>query len=330
MLLKLYKGTGFGVIFLLLITAIGLWLGPILKPQLPVYYTGVNTMPLFTMVRNFIGENARAGVLISLALVILTSLLLANFNLTGILISDRTFLPAALFIILSAVLPVTQTLNPGLFATVFLLLALIRIIDSYRKNGTANNFFDAALLISIGSLFYVDLIWMELLVFLGMILLRTLNIKEVAISIVGILTPYLILYGTYYSLGKDINDLNTLILSNVFGESGSIYLSRIVIVTLIMAGLFVSISIFHLFSVLNAKKIRSRKSFSLLLWIFVLAIVSFVFLPSVSSEIIYIIAIPVSYLISHYCFFLKKKYVPGIFFTVILALTIILQILYYQ
>jgi hypothetical protein len=68
----------------------------------------------------------------------------------------------------------------------------------------------------------------------------------------------------------------------------------------------------------------------LLLWIFVLSAVSFIVLPSVSDEIIYIIAIPVSYFISHFYIFMRKKIISEIFFTTILVLTILVQILYYK
>jgi hypothetical protein len=237
MLLKLFKGTGLAVMLILFITAAGLWIGPVLNPELAVYYSGVNTMPLFTMLKNLVGNSAIAGVFISFGLVILISVLMVNFNTTFFFITERTFLPAVLFVILSAILPDCQTLNPALFASLFLLIALIRIVDSYRKTGTAYNFFDAGILISMGSLFYVDLIWMGLLVFLGIALIRSTNIKELVISIIGLLTPYLILYGIYYVLGKDLRALNNLILTNLFGDSGSFYLSRMIVVTLIMTGL---------------------------------------------------------------------------------------------
>jgi hypothetical protein len=330
MLLKLFRGTGFTVMLFIFITAAGLWIGPALNPELPVYNSGVNTMPLFAILSYFIGEHAVAGVLFSFGLVLVMSVLLVNFNTTVFFITERTFLPATIYIILSAVLPDCQTLNPSLPASLFLLIALIRIIDSYRKSGTAYNFFDAAILISTGSLFYANLIWMGPLVFLGIALLRTINLKELIISITGLITPYLILYGIYYVIGKDLKVLNTLILTNLFGESGSPYMSRMMIVTIIVLGLSLLVALFHLFSVFNSKKIKSRKTFSLLLWIFVLSAVSYIVLPSVSDEILYIIAIPISYFISHFYVFTKRKIIPEIFFTAILALTILVQIWYYK
>lgn len=328
MFLKLFSGTGVAVTILIFFTAVGLWTGSFINPVMPVYYTGVNTMPLYSLVREFVGMHAFLGVLISFILVLAVSIILVYFNSKVFFISERTFLPALFYIFLCATMPEVQTLNPAVFSSVFLLFALIRIIDSYRKNEIAYNFFDAAILISIGSLFYANLIWMGLIIFLGIALLRTVNITELLISILGLVTPYIILYGIYYVLGKDLKMLNSLIFSNLFGESGEPYSTRIIIAALIMFGVNVLLAFFHLLTVFNAKKIKSRKTFSLLIWIFIVAVISFVFVPSVSGEIIYIIAIPVSYFITHYYVFMKKKLIPEVVFSMIMVLVVLLQIFY--
>ncbi len=96
------------------------------------------------------------------------------------------------------------------------MLAIIRIMDGYRKAGVPNNFFDAAILISTGSLFYANLIWFGLLVIIGIALIRTVDISGIAISVLGLLTPYLMTFGIYYAAGKDIRALLTLIGNNLF------------------------------------------------------------------------------------------------------------------
>lgn len=318
------------VMILIFITAAGLWLGPIIYPVGPVYAPEVNSMPLFTVLLNIIGNKPVASALFSFGLVILVSVLLVNFNTAVFFISERTFLPAAIYLIFTGILPDCQTLNAIIPASVFLLIAIMRIMDAYRKGVIAYDFFDASLLLSIGSLFYAGLIWMGLLVFIGIILLRTISFKEVSISIIGLLTPYVILYGVYFVFGNNLRDLNSLIFTNLFGEVGTITLSKLTIVTLILTGLTLLTSMFHLFSVINAKKIKSRKTFSLLLWVLVLAVVSFIVLPSASDEIIFFIAIPMSYIVSHYYVFMRRKLIPEIFFTLILILTICIQIWYYK
>ena len=99
------------------------------------------------------------------------------------------------------------------------MLAIMRIMDGYRIQGIAYNFFDAGILISTGSLFYANLIWFGLLVIIGIALLRTGNIKEIAISVLGLVTPYILTFGIYYVLGKDLKNYLSLIEYNLFGKA---------------------------------------------------------------------------------------------------------------
>ena len=79
---------------------------------------------------------------------------------------------------------------------------------------------------------------------------------------------------------------------------------------------------------LNNKKIKSRKTFSLLIWIFLISVAVYILIPSVSVEIVWITAIPVSYFLTHYFVFIRKKLVPEILFSVFVIFVIIIQIWY--
>jgi putative flippase GtrA len=86
----------------------------------------------------------------------------------------------------------------------------------------------------------------------------------------------------------------------------------------------------YLFSLLNSKKIRSRKTFSLLIWAFLISLAVYYIMPSVSTEIGWITAIPVSYFLTHYFVFIRKKLVPEIFLSVLFLLIIVIQISYFK
>jgi hypothetical protein len=224
--------------------------------------------------------------------------------------------------------PEYLSFNPVLPASLFLMLAVMRIIDGYRKPGIANNFFDAGILISTGSLFYANLIWFGILLIIGIALIRTVNLGEILISLLGLLTPYLIIFGIYYVIGKDIRALLSLVGSNLFLRTEGYFFSRLTLVSLIFASMIVLVSIVYLLSRLNSKKIKSRKIFSLLIWVFLISVAVYIILPSVSVEIIWITAIPVSYFLTHYFIFIKKKLVPEICLSLFFILIILIQIGY--
>lgn len=329
MLLKLFKGTGPGVIFFIVISLGMLWVGAFLNPHQPVsaiYET--KPMPLYGIIKLLTGSNALLGVVFSFLILSVMLFLVTSFNTSVFFINERTFLPAFIYLLFSSQFPQYQVLNPVLPAALLLMLAIMRIMDSYRKQGIAFNFFDAAILISIGSLFYANLIWFGLLVIIGIALLRTGNIGEIALSLLGLATPYILIIGLYYVLGKDLDLLFSDIKDNLFGETNGYSFQRLTIIVLIYSGLIFLFSIGFLLTQMNSKKIKSRKTFYLLLWWFLISLVIYFILPSISVEMIWIISIPASYILAHYFVFVRKKLIPEIVFTVFFLLILLIQIFY--
>jgi hypothetical protein len=327
MLSKIFRGTSPGVIIFIGITSAALWICAFLDPQMPgsaVYE--VSPMPLYGIIKFMIGPNPLAGVIFSFLVLSLMLFLLVNFNTTLFFINERTFLPAVVYLLFTALFPQNQGLNPVLPASVFLMLALSRIMDAYRKPGTAYNFFDAGILISTGSLFYANMIWFGLLVIIGIALLRTGDIREIAVSIIGLAAPYIITIALYYIIGKDLPGFFTDFKSNVFSETVKFNYGILMIIALIYSGLMMLISLGFLFSAMNSKKIKSRKTFFLLLWGFAISLALYFFLPSVSVEMIWITGIPASYFLVHYFIFSRKKLVNEIIFSGLFLLIILIQV----
>jgi hypothetical protein len=327
MLLRLFKGTGPGVIFLIMITLISIWMSAFLNPPSDsVFQFETESMPLYKILEFVFGKNHFFGVVFSFLMVSLISFLLVNFNTNVFFINERTFLPALIYILYSGLFHDSQILNPVLPASLFLILALIRIIDSYRKPDIAYNFFDAGILISTGSLFYANLIWFGLILFIGIAILRTVNIQEITISILGIFTPYLVTFGFYYVTGKDLASLRSLVEYNLFSKSVDYPFSKLTIVVLILTGMLLFIGIANLIMVMSSKKIKSRKTFSMLIWIFLISGGIYFLLHSASVEIIWLAGIPVSYFLAHYFVFVRKRLVPEVFFSVLFILILVIQI----
>jgi len=327
MFLRLLKGTGPGVIFLIIVTLIAVWISAILNQRLhPRFIYETDPMPLYGLVKLLINNNHSIGVILSFLMVSLMAFIIVNFNTTVFFIHERTFLPAFFYVLFGGFFPDHQLMNPVLPASIFLMLAIIRIIDSYHITGTAYNYFDAGILISTGSLFYANLIWFGLLVIIGIALIRTGNLKEIVISIVGLLTPYLITFGVYYVIGKDVAALTKLLGDNLYTRATFYPFPRLTIAALIFSGALMIVSIIHLIKYMDTKKIKSRKTFSLLIWTFLISLIVYFALPSASVEIVWLTSIPVSYFLTHYFVFVKKKLVPEIFFSLLIVFILLIQL----
>jgi hypothetical protein len=329
MLLRTFKGTGPGVIFLIIVTLFAVWISAILNQRLhPRFIYETDPMPLYALLKNVLHNSHNLGVILSFLLVSLMTYLLISFNTTVFFIHERTFLPALFYILLGGLFPDQQLLNPVLPASVFLMLGLMRIMDGYHITGTAYNYFDAGILISTGSLFYANMIWFGVLVIIGIALLRTGNLKEIVISMLGLLTPYLITFGIYYVIGKDIGALIKLLGDNLFSKPLFYPFPALTIVAIIFCAALVLISLVYLIKQMNNKKIKSRKTFSLLIWTLIASLIVYFALPSASVEIIWIASIPISYFLTHYFVFVKKKLVPDLLFSLLFVFILLIQIWY--
>jgi hypothetical protein len=327
MLLKKFRQTGPDVVILIFIIILLTWLGAFLHPHLPSDQGfDVKPMPFFSLLMSVSCFSPLFSVFVAFLFVLLISVLLVTFNTSAFFISERTFLPALIYGLLCSYFPHYQILNPVLPATLFLILGIRKIIDSYKVQGIAFSLFDAGLLIGIGSLFYAGLIWFGVLLIIGMAILRSGSLTELIISILGLATPLFIVYGFLYVTGKDMDAQLSAITYNLFGKDSRYSIPGLTLGVLITVGSIVLISVTHLLSAINTKKIKSRKTFILLLWIFFIAMCIYFLFKPVSAGMQYIIAIPPTYFITHYFVFSRAKRLPEIMLALLFILSALVQI----
>lgn len=328
MFLKKFKQTGPDIIILMFIISVLIWAGSFLHPNnFPAQNLNSRPMPLYSILLIPASISPLVNVLIAFILVQLIAFLLVNFNTSDFFIEERTFLPALMYYLISGIFPSGQVLNPLLPGAIFLILASKRIMDAYKVQGTAYTFFDAGLLIGTGSLFYSNLIWFGLLLLIGIAILRTGNIKEIIISVFGLVTPWFLATGILYLAGKDITSLISETASSLFGKNEPHSFTPVSIAVIAVFGALLLISTANLLKSTGARKAKSRKTFSLLIWIFLISAAIFLVVPSVLIEITWLAGIPASYILSNYFVYTKKKLLPQIYFSALLIAVAAVQIL---
>jgi Family of unknown function (DUF6427) len=328
MLRKKFRETGPDVVILIGIILLFTWTGAFLHPHLPADLGfDIMPMPLFDLFMSVTCFNPLFSVIVACLLVLLISLLLVNFNTSAFFISERNFLPALVYILLSCYFPKYQILNPVLPAAVFLILAIRKIIESYKVQGTAFSLFDAGMLISIGSLFYASLIWFGLLLIIGIAILRTGSIKEIIISVLGLAAPIFIIYGFFYVTGKDMDSMLSAVSYNLFNKDGNFIIHTLTLVVLIISGIIVLISVTQLLSAINSKKIKSRKGFILLLWTFFITAGVTLLSDPVSAEIFWLAVIPPVYFLTHFFVFSRRRLLPEIMLAALFVLAALVQVI---
>lgn len=331
MLLRILKGTGPGVLLVILVSLAVVWINPLTVPPIAGdAIAGERQMILYRLLTDLTGEGSMGGLLLSIALTGLMAYLLVYFNTSEFFIGERTYLPAFIYFLLTGLFPQNQHMNPALFASVFLLLAIMRIVKTYRVQGTAFSFFDAGFLISTGSLFYANLVWSGILLFAGIILIRNISFREIVLSVSGLATPFILCAGIMYVTGYDVISLADDFIFNILEMTGRPEFTTVIIIGLVTVGLYLIIGIGYLLTVMGKKKIKSRKTFSILLWSLAITVIISLLLPSVSMEIIWTAMIPSAYLIAHFFVFIKKAFLRESLFIILIMAVIAVQILYFH
>jgi hypothetical protein len=255
--------------------------------------------------------------------------LLVRLNTKFILINNRTYLPAIIYILITSGIPDIQKLNPALLSAFAILFVFEVILDSYRFKGLFYDFFTASFVIACASLIYPFIIFFIVILWVGIILIRQFNWREWVFTIFGLLTPLLLELSYYYVVhnrASIIVEKYSIFYTTPFHYAG--YTNETYLFLGIIGLLLVVTSVFML-QVLTTRKIVSRRAFVMLLWMFTNTLGVFFIIRQVSVEIIYIIAIPISFLFSNFWVYVKSIFWGNLFLWMLLGTVIYSQVSYY-
>jgi hypothetical protein len=263
--------------------------------------------------------------LFTYALVVIQGFLLIRLNTRFIFINNRSHLPALFFILLTAAIPDLQRLNPVIFSGFFLLLALEKIFESYGNSKLAYDFFLATFYLSVGSLFYPFLIFFMITVWISLAVLRPFNWREWMFSILGFLLPVFFIFSFYY-LWHDqplriITDVKAVFAFNYQPSDYPAPIIGFLVFVLILIVLASQFMLRHF----QSMKIFPRKAFTIFLWLFFNVVLVFLAVSKASSELLFLGAIPVAYLLAHYFTQIKSTFWGNLFIILLLFFLLIIQ-----
>jgi len=325
MLLRLFRSTS--PIFIILIPLLGLifWMPSFIHSPHSVFLFDDYPMPSYKLVREIIPVTSFWGTLLTFTLVILQAIMLVRLNTRFIFINNRTYLPALIFILLTVSIPDLQRLNPVIFSGFFLLLAIELLFNAYRQGRIAYEIFSASFFISLGATFYPFFIFYLFIVWAGLVILRPFYWREWFFSILGFILPWFFVFSYYYLLHDNY--------AKVYFDFAALFKSDYdfpdysVITYIFGAYLFLLILLASQFIIkeYTGKKILTRKAFLLFLWLFINTVAVYFIVDQASIELVFLGAIPISYLLSHYFTFMKSNFWGDVFLGIFLLLIVIIQ-----
>ena len=321
MLLKLFRSNKTLVILILPIFIAVIWFPGFQKQNVRLFpleqYPGL----LYKAFIVFTANNILASKIVALLFFLLIGILIVRLNTKYFFIPVRTQLPAVIYMFIVSSVVVLQRFNPVIVSSLVLILVIDRIFGSYKYEGLAYHFFDAALLVSFSSMIYINSLFFISFIWIGLLLLRSFNWREWAFSVIGLLLPYIFLCVYLYATDRSIDDLLISTIRKNFEVglqlSDKIADIKFVLIALTLLTILTSFFMIHKF---DTKKTYARKYFLFFLWMFIILTILFILLPSFGIEYILIVAIPLTYLFSHYFVFIKISWINRIVFTLLLLI----------
>ena len=327
-MLTFFKKSTPGCIFAITIILCLLWIPAFMFPRSGAEHIyNAYPMPLYELVIDLLGNNYFINTLFAILLMIANLILISFGNSNEFFFDQKSFLPALFYIIINSAYPGNQIMNPVIVATLFLNFALIRIMNSYKQPVVCSHFFDAGIIIGVGSLFYANLIWFGILIFIGMAVFRSFEIREFVSAIIGLFTPFGLTMAIYYLTDRDISSLFSNFAANLFMDEGLPFMSISSIIVYLIIGIILVLSIINLVGRVNTKKIKVRKTFTMLMWTLVISIILFVLSPAVSLDIVWIMALPCCFFLGHFFVYAKRNKLAEVLFDVILLSVFLVQLI---
>ncbi|MBN2348577.1 MAG: hypothetical protein JXJ22_07065 [Bacteroidales bacterium] len=328
MLIRLFKSNNplaYLIIFLIVIVS---WIPSIIQHQWMFFHFDYSPGILYKNIQPFLFLHKDFSIVFTFILVISISFLLVRLNIQFFFINVRTQLPALFYLVLVCAFFPLNRANPALLASLFIIIALFKIFNSYKQDQLSYQYFDSAILISTGSLFYFNLIFFIPLLWTGLAILRNFKWREWVFTLVGVSLPYVFLFSYYYLTDRRLfilwENLYAQLTEENINYNFSTYFQLYLLFLLVLA----AVASFMMIRKFGSKKIQARKYFTFLLFFFINSVLIYFLVPSAGIEIIYFSGIPLTYLFSHYFINVQNNLINNFFFAITVFGVIIFRFMF--
>ncbi len=234
---------------------------------------------------------------ISFALFYLFGMLVIRVNSELQIVEFSYQSSGVIFAILSGAFINAQRVLPELISAMFFFLAIAQSFKSYNKIKANKNCFDAGFLSAMAVVVLNQVVFLIPIVFVALLLVRPLRLKEVVIFFIGILSPIILVLSLVFIFGDLSLYFETIYLT--FQEkfinakyNTFTYLSFLPILTITI------VAIISRFTIKALRKVSARRYQNALI-VVTIGMLAFFLSPSSSNETIIFVFAPLSYLLTN-------------------------------
>ncbi|MBN2668386.1 MAG: hypothetical protein JXR60_04075 [Bacteroidales bacterium] len=315
-MLRFFKSNSIGLVFILPLLVLLIWsdiFGVKEDNFVPLPYS----MPAYALVMKVMPNLIVSGI-VAMLLIIVQAFYLVYINVVYNFISQRTYLTSLLFVLISSAFLNLHYLHPAIIANIFVLFTIVEIFSSYRQPKVYKATFNAGFWVAVAGLFYINANFLILFVLISLLVLHTFNWREWTAALIGFSIPYAITLFLYYFFDK-WTDLEHIIDAIVEFHSPKWHWP---LAYYLYSGLLLAlgiISILKLSSTYSNNKVSTRSYFTLFTTQLSLLTLVFIFVPFASIEVIVLMAVPLSYLMSNYYLSKGNNWIQQISFSILLV-----------
>lgn len=320
MLVKIFKKKYTLQLLILAIVPIVFWIQSFAYP--PQVITNKFDMPLYKVIYDWAKDYQLFSSIIAFVFVFLQGLLLNQLLTNHHLSQKNTFLPAFIYILLMSCSYNCMTLNSILFANFLIIFALYFFLRCSDKKEGIDEVYNSCALLSLASLFYAPAILYIFWIWFGLIIYKLYKWRSWAMSLLGIMTPYLLLIIFYYLNGMDIY-------TNMFSNTSQWlhfdfnFLNEPMQVVYMASLLLYSIpAIFTTISSRSNRVIEYRKKSAVMFTLLIISLIPF-FLSKTEYNMSFVFAISLTFFLSNFFLQYHDERKINTFFIIFLLISII-------
>lgn len=320
MLVRIFKKKYTLQLLILSIVPIIFWSQAFIAP--PEVISNKFDMPLYRVIYDFAKDYHLFSSIAAFVLVLLQGLLLNQLFTNNHLSQKNTFLPAFIYILLMSCSYQCMTLNSMLFSNFLIIFALYFFLNCHDKKEGIDEIYNSCALLSLASLFYAPAILFILWIWIGLIIYKIYKWRSWVMSILGLITPYILLFIFYYLNQMDIQ-ANLLAVSKGWLHFDFQFLNQPMQVVYIASLVLFSIpAIFTTLSSRSNRVIEYRKKSAVMFTLLIISLIPF-FLSKTEYNMSFIFSISLAFFLSNFFLQYNNERKSDTFFMIFLLISII-------
>ncbi len=324
-MLKIFQKYSFTAIYLCVFFTLLLWLGGFIGLwQFEFSHNSVQT-PIYNWIENFLKDKNFLSRLMIFIFFVIEVILIISYSLKYEIFGKKTFIAGFVYILLSGFFYL-QTLNPVIFANLFILIALGLLLKIVPEKKSYITVFNAGVIFAISSLFYYPYFLTIIFFPVAVLIIRSKFTKEFFVAIFSFVIFYVFYSEFFYFLTDEFFNINKII-NSYFKNKSSLNLEMPEKIFVGYMALIFLISNIYIFRSISIKEIEKRTIFQLFFSFFVFGFMIFWLIPAIKIYFALYMFIPVTFLFGDFFANTKRTRYNKILFIFFILNPVIFQVL---